>query len=213
MLKALSPLAVLLAALALAGPAAAQDPVTDTTPAPVCSGTGETDPGTCTSAGDQQIGDGQVITDPADEVDGPTGPDDGDGPTSDEPKQGEQHGLGEAATSSSPAPAAPRPAALPAPAAPAPRRSPRRGPGAEDAALHGRGRPAARPHGHGADPAELADPPPARSRRPSPLLPLLLQPVQEPALDEDLAFLRREVVRDLELAVVVHDHRDLVGAL
>jgi hypothetical protein len=122
MLKALSPLAVLLAALALAGPAAAQDPFTDTTPAPVCSGTGETDPGTCTSAGDQQIGDGQVITDPADEVDGPTGADDGDRPASDEPMKGEQHVLGATASSSSPAPAAttqpvaaaaPRPKTLP----------------------------------------------------------------------------------------------------
>src|SRR3954462_775717 len=109
MLKALSPLAVILAALALAGPAAAQDPATDTTPAPVCSGIGETDPGTCTSAGDQQIGDGQVVTDPADQIDGPTARDDGDRPA--EPKQGEQHVLGESATASSPAPAAAAPVA------------------------------------------------------------------------------------------------------
>jgi hypothetical protein len=105
MLKALPPAAVLLAVLALAGPAAAQDPATDTTPAPVCSGTGEADPGTCTSAGDQQIGDGQVITDPADEIDGPTVADDGDRPAAEGPKQGEQHVLGNAASSSSPAPA------------------------------------------------------------------------------------------------------------
>ena len=104
MLKALPPAAVLLAVLAFAGPAAAQDPATDTTPAPVCSGTGEADPGTCTSAGDQQIGDGQVVTDPASQVDGPTAPDDGDRPVA-QPRQGEQHVLGGAATSSSPAPA------------------------------------------------------------------------------------------------------------
>jgi hypothetical protein len=114
MLKSLSPAAVLLAVLALAGPAAAQDPAVSTTPAPVCSGVGENDPGTCTSAGDQQIGDGQVVTDPADEVDGPTVPDDGDRPA-DEPKRGEQHVLGDSASASSdPAPAA---ASAPAPAA------------------------------------------------------------------------------------------------
>jgi hypothetical protein len=142
MLKALSPLAVLLAALALAGPAAAQDPVTDTTPAPVCSGTGETDPGTCTSAGDQQIGDGQVITDPADEVDGPTGADDGDRPASDEPKKGEQHVLGNSATASAPAPAAAQPAAVTstqpvAAAAPRPKTLPFTGVDARQLALMG----------------------------------------------------------------------------
>lgn len=122
MLKPLTPLAVVLAALALAGPAAAQAPVTDTTPAPVCSGVGENDPGSCTS-GDQQIGQGQVITDPANQVTGPTTPDDGDRPADTPPKRGEQHVLGDAATASSPAPAAaPAPAPTPvAAAAPAPR--------------------------------------------------------------------------------------------
>jgi hypothetical protein len=122
MLKALPSVAAILAVLALAGPAAAQDPATSTTPAPVCSGVGETDPGTCTSAGsgdDQAIGGGQVITDPADQVDGPTVPDDGDGPAS-EPKQGEQHVLGNSATASSPkTSSAPTQAAAPA-AAPRP---------------------------------------------------------------------------------------------
>jgi hypothetical protein len=108
MLRALSPAAILLAVLALAGPAAAQDPAAGTTPAPVCSGVGENDPGTCTS-GDQAIGQGQVVTDPADQVDGPTAPDDGDGP----PKQGEQHVLSTSATS--PAAAA---STTPAPAPP-----------------------------------------------------------------------------------------------
>jgi hypothetical protein len=125
MLKALSPAAVLLAVLALAGPAAAQDPGTGTTPAPVCSGVGENDPGTCTSAGqtgDQTIGQGQVITDPADQVDGPTAPDDGDRPA-DAPKTGEQHVLGDSAIASSPkTSSAPTSAAAPAaatqPAAP-----------------------------------------------------------------------------------------------
>ena len=118
MLKSLSPIAAVLAVLALAGPAAAQDPATSTTPAPVCSGTGENDPGTCTSAGsgDQTIGDGQVITDPADQIDGPTVPSDGDGPA-DEPKRGEQHVLGDSATASSdPAPAAATPAPATRPA-------------------------------------------------------------------------------------------------
>jgi hypothetical protein len=124
MLKALSPAAVLLAVLALAGPAAAQDPATDTTPAPVCTGVGETDPGTCTSAGqtgDQTVGSGQVITDPAAQVDGPTAPDDGDRPA-DQPKKGEQHVLGDSATASSPKPSsvptsASAPTAAPQPAA------------------------------------------------------------------------------------------------
>jgi hypothetical protein len=124
MLKALSPAAVLLAVLALAGPAAAQDPApADTTPAPVCSGVGENDPGTCTSGPSQPIGSGQVITDPADQLDGPTIPDDGDGPAA-EPKKGEQHVLGDSASASSPktssAPttvSAPAPAPTPKPAA------------------------------------------------------------------------------------------------
>jgi hypothetical protein len=119
MLKALSPVAVLLAALALAGPAAAQDPATDTTPAPVCSGTGETDPGTCTSAGttgDQTVGNGQVVTDPANQVDGPTAPDDGDRPAA-EPKKGEQHVLGNSATASSPTKTSSAPSAAATPAA------------------------------------------------------------------------------------------------
>ena len=91
MLKPLTLPAALLAALAFAVPASAQAPSTDTTPAPVCSGTGEDGTPTCTS-GDQTIGDGQVITDPADQVDGPTVPDDGDRPA-DTPKQGEVHVL------------------------------------------------------------------------------------------------------------------------
>jgi hypothetical protein len=121
MLKSLSPLAAILAVLALAGPAAAQDPATSTTPAPVCSGVGENDPGTCTSAGDQTIGDGQVVTDPADQIDGPTAPSDGDGPA-DGPKRGEQHVLGDSANASSdPAPdAAPAAAPAPRPASAAP---------------------------------------------------------------------------------------------
>jgi hypothetical protein len=119
MLKALSPVAVLLAALALAGPAAAQDPVTDTTPAPVCTGTSETDPGTCTSAGqtgDQTVGNGQVVTDPANQVDGPTAPSDGDGASA-EPKKGEQHVLGNSATASSPTKTSSAPTHTAAPAA------------------------------------------------------------------------------------------------
>jgi hypothetical protein len=116
MLKALSPAAVLFAMLALAGPAAAQAPATtDSTPAPVCTGTGEADPGTCTSAGDQTIGDGQVVTDPAAEVDGPTAPDDGDRPAAAAPKRGELHVLGNSAsaTSAPRATATARPAAAP----------------------------------------------------------------------------------------------------
>lgn len=133
MLKALSSVAVLLATLAFAGPAAAQDPATSTTPAPVCSGTGETDPGTCTSAGptgDQTVGNGQVVTDPANQVDGPTAPDDGDRPAA-EPKTGEQHVLGDSATASSPktssapsAAAAPAAASQPAAAAASPKTLP-----------------------------------------------------------------------------------------
>jgi hypothetical protein len=110
MLKAFPPAAVLLAVLALAGPAAAQDPATSSTPAPVCTGVGESDPGTCASAGDQTIGDGQVITDPAAQVDGPTAPDDGDHPA-DQPKRGEQHVLGDSASASSDPAPAPAPAA------------------------------------------------------------------------------------------------------
>src|SRR4051812_17468774 len=79
MLKPLTLPAALLAALAFAVPASAQAPATDTPPAPVCPGTGENGTPPCTS-GDQAIGDGQVITDPADQVDGPTVPDDGDRP-------------------------------------------------------------------------------------------------------------------------------------
>jgi hypothetical protein len=114
MLRALSPAAILLAVLALAGPASAQAPDTSTTPAPVCSGVGESDPGTCSSAGDQTIGPGQVVTDPADQVDGPTVPDDGDAPAADsEPKQGEQHVLGTTASSPAPVAAPPAPATRP----------------------------------------------------------------------------------------------------
>jgi hypothetical protein len=138
MLKALSPAAVLLAMLALAGPAAAQDPATNTTPAPVCTGTGEGDPGTCSSGGgaDQQIGDGQVVTDPAAEVDGPTMPDDGDRPA-DKPKRGEQHVLGEVATASSPAPVAQPATSSPAPAATAVKTLPFTGVDARPLALMG----------------------------------------------------------------------------
>jgi hypothetical protein len=118
MLKAFPPAAVLLAVLALAGPAAAQDPATSTTPAPVCTGVGESDPGTCASAGDQTIGDGQVITDPAAQVDGPTAPGDGDHPA-DQPKRGEQHVLGGSASASSDPAPAPAAAAAPAAATPA----------------------------------------------------------------------------------------------
>jgi|tagenome__1003787_1003787.scaffolds.fasta_scaffold20987080_2 hypothetical protein len=105
MLKPLTLPAALLAALAFAVPASAQAPSTDTTPAPVCSGTGEDGTPTCTSGdqadqGTQTIGDGQVVTDPADQVDGPTVPDDGDRPP-DQPKQGEVHVLGDSATASS----------------------------------------------------------------------------------------------------------------
>ena len=107
--KQLTPLAALLAALVLAAPAAAQQPTGDTsTQAPVCSGTGESDPGTCTSgdtaaAPPQTIGQPQVITDPASQVDGTvTVPSDGDGP-----KRGEQHVL-DAQRSSSTTPAARR---------------------------------------------------------------------------------------------------------
>jgi hypothetical protein len=109
MLKALTLPAALLAALAFAVPASAQAPSTDTTPAPVCTGTGEDGTPTCTS-GDQAVGGGQVITDPADQVDGPTVPDDGDGPAdTPAPKQGEVHVLGGHATATS------QPAAQPAP--------------------------------------------------------------------------------------------------
>ena len=138
MLKALSPAAVLLAMLALAGPAAAQDPVTDTTPAPVCTGSGEGDPGTCSSAdvADQQIGDGQVVTDPAAEIDGPTIPDDGDRPSG-KPKRGEQHVLGAVATATPPAPVAQPAAGSPAPAATARKTLPFTGVDARPLALMG----------------------------------------------------------------------------
>ncbi|MEA2427897.1 MAG: hypothetical protein QOF37_1525 [Thermoleophilaceae bacterium] len=110
MLKQLTLLAALFAALAVAGPAAAQQPATDTpTQAPVCSGTGESDPGTCTSgdsadgAPQQTVGDPQVITDPAAQVDGTaTTPSDGDGPL-----RGEQHVL-DARRSSSATPGTPK---------------------------------------------------------------------------------------------------------
>jgi hypothetical protein len=115
MVKPLTLPAALLAALAFAVPASAQAPATDTTPAPVCTGTGENGTPTCTS-GDQAIGDGQVITDPADQVDGPTVPDDGDRPA-DTPKQGEVHVLGGHATATSQPsrPAATQPAAAVSP--------------------------------------------------------------------------------------------------
>src|SRR4051812_20387701 len=51
---------------------------------------------------------------------------------------------------------------------------------------------------------------PARSVR---LLAVLLEPVQQAALDQDLALLRREVVRDLERVAAVGLHRDLIGAV
>jgi hypothetical protein len=109
MLKPLTLPAALLATLAFAVPASAQAPPTDTTPGPVCTGTGEDGTPTCTS-GDQAIGGGQVITDPADQVDGPTVPSDGDAPTQ---KQGEAHVLGgrASATSTPGAQAAPQPVA------------------------------------------------------------------------------------------------------
>ena len=117
MLKPLTLPAALLAALAFAVPASAQAPSTDTTPAPVCTGTGENGTPTCTSGdqanqGTQPIGGGQVITDPADQVDGPTVPSDGDHPA-DQPKQGEVHVLaGHATATSQPAPqATPQPVA------------------------------------------------------------------------------------------------------
>jgi hypothetical protein len=111
MLKPLALPAALLAALAFAVPASAQTPSTDATPAPVCTGAGENGTPTCTS-GDQTIGGGQVITDPADQVDGPTVPDDGDRPA-DQPKQGEVHVLGGHATATS----QPTPQATPQPVA------------------------------------------------------------------------------------------------
>jgi hypothetical protein len=120
MLKPLTFPAALLAALAIAAPASAQAPTTDTTQAPVCTGVGEDGSASCTQgdqAPDQTIGDGQTITDPADQVDGPTVPSDGDGQDqADTPKQGESHVLGETATSSSPS-ATPPPAPSPQPVA------------------------------------------------------------------------------------------------
>ena len=73
--------------------------------APVCSGVGDSVT-TCTSGGDVveepgTVGPGQVITDPADEVEGPkTSDDSGDQPQ----ERGELHVLPAAAQQSSPAP-------------------------------------------------------------------------------------------------------------
>jgi hypothetical protein len=124
MLKPLTLPAAVLVALAFAVPASAQAPSTDTTPGPVCTGTGENGTPTCTSGdqadqGTDTIGDGQTVTDPADQVDGPTVPDDGDRPPADTPKQGEVHVLAGHATASSgtTAPAATTPAASTSPSA------------------------------------------------------------------------------------------------
>jgi hypothetical protein len=134
MLKPLTLPAAVLAALAFAVPASAQTtPSTDTMPGPVCTGVGENGTPTCTSGdqadqGTQTIGDGQTVTDPADQVDGPTVPDDGDGPAaSDTPKQGEVHVLGDSASSGTSAPVVTsQPAARsPQPAEPAASASPR----------------------------------------------------------------------------------------
>src|SRR4051794_21497911 len=111
----------LLLGLVLAAPAWAQDETTtpgsqDQTPAPVCSGTGETaPPDECTSGDPQNADDGDTGIDPSEDGAGPAEP------------QGEQHVLGETSSSSgsrqpqgqaaTPAPAAsPAPAAQPAPA-------------------------------------------------------------------------------------------------
>src|SRR5436853_6481621 len=51
------------------------------------------------------------------------------------------------------------------------------------------------------------------SARPVRLLPVLLEPVEQAALDENLALLRGEVVGDLEGVAVVGPDRDLVGAV
>ena len=88
-------LATVLAALAVAAPAAAQTPtvaVPDT--APVCIGVGDQTI-SCSSGGDQTdpatdpgtVGDGQVISDPSDQIEG--------GPRSGGPKRGELHVLGD----------------------------------------------------------------------------------------------------------------------
>ena len=90
-------LAVLATALVLAAPAYAQEPT-------VCSGTGDTTtgctPGDQSTAADEPVGDGDVISDPAGEVDG----DGGDDVTDEDfggPQRGELHVLGAAVASGS----------------------------------------------------------------------------------------------------------------
>jgi ribonuclease E len=112
-------LAALAAAFVLAVPAYAQARAGDVSPeAPVCSGTGEDGPATCSSGDSGTVGQGTVVTDPADEVDGPGSGDDEDTPDA-APQRGELHVLGAATASSSPQQRA-QPASSTAPPAPAP---------------------------------------------------------------------------------------------
>jgi hypothetical protein len=85
MLRSLA--AAIAATLLLAAPALAQDP------APVCTGAGDTTTD-CTSG--PGVGEPDVITDPADEVDEPSS-----GPVEPEDPRAEQHVLGDSATQSS----------------------------------------------------------------------------------------------------------------
>jgi hypothetical protein len=113
-------LTVLAASLCLAAPAYAQSPAVPDE-APVCEGVGDTTT-SCSSGGDpadqpETVGDPEVITDPADEIEGPPREDSGDT----EPQRGELHVLGSREASSSQAPApAPAVAAAQAPAESAP---------------------------------------------------------------------------------------------
>jgi hypothetical protein len=87
-------LAALAAALAIAAPAYAQEPI-------VCEGVGESttscSTGDETVAPEETVGEGQVITEPADEVD----PKEEDDEFEAGPKRGELHVLGGAANASS----------------------------------------------------------------------------------------------------------------
>ena len=108
-------LATLAAALVFAAPASAQGtgPVVPDE-APVCTGVGDTVT-SCSNAGEAPedpaatVGSGQVITDPADEIDGPKVEDDSG--TAQPQERGELHVLPAAAQESSAPTAAPAPAA------------------------------------------------------------------------------------------------------
>ena len=90
-------LVTLAATLCVAAPASAQQGELGIPPdAPVCSGVGDVVTG-CSNAGDPPgdaatVGDGQVVTDPASEIEEPPAADDSDGRTA--PRRGQLHSLG-----------------------------------------------------------------------------------------------------------------------